>query len=258
MAEHAFSPDEKNELIAGRNPVFEALRSELPIDKLMVAKGRLDGSLIRILGLARERGVPVTEVPRQRLDELCGHQKHQGVAAFAAAKAYCSLSDILDYAKSRGELPFLLLADGLEDPHNLGAIIRTAEAAGVHGIVLPKRRSVGLTAATAKSASGALFHMRAARVSNLSSAISQLKQEGFWIFGADGGAKTLYTDADYRGIPLAFVIGGEGEGVSRLVLERCDTAVRIPMFGQVGSLNASAAAAVLLYEAVRQRNTTFK
>lgn len=255
MSERLSTPGEKNELLAGRNAVYEALRAGLPTDKLFIVKGQPDGSLTRILALAGERGVPVIQVPRQRLDELCGHRKHQGVAAFAAAKDYCSLSDIIAYAESLDEKPFLLLADGLEDPHNLGAVIRTAEAAGVHGVVIPKRRSVGLTAAVAKSAAGALFHMRVARVPSLASTVTELKERGFWVFGADGGASVLYTDADYSGTALALVIGAEGTGISRLVLERCDMAVRIPMFGKVGSLNASAAAAVLLYEAVRQRKT---
>lgn len=256
MSERLSAPEEKNEMLAGRNAVYEALRAGLPIDKLLVAKGPPEGSIARILALAGERGVPAIQVPRQRLDELCGHHKHQGVAAFAAAKEYCSVSDIIDYAESLGEKPFLLLADGLEDPHNLGAVIRTAEAAGVHGVVIPKRRSVGLTAAVAKSAAGALFHMRVARVPNLAATVTELKEKGFWVFGADGGASVLYTDVDYRDTALALVIGAEGTGISRLVLERCDTAVRIPMFGKVSSLNASAAAAVLLYEAVRQRKTT--
>ena len=177
----------KKRAVGRRNAVYEALRAGLPTDKLFIVKGQPDGSLTRILALAGERGVPVIQVPRQRLDELCGHRKHQGVAAFAAAKDYCSLSDIIAYAESLGEKPFLLLADGLEDPHNLGAVIRTAEAAGVHGVVIPKRRSVD-DGAVAKSAAGALFHMRVARVSS-SATVTELKERGFWVFGADASKR---------------------------------------------------------------------
>lgn len=253
MPEHHPFENQNNELIAGRNPVLEALFADIPIDKLLVAPHKPEGSILRITALAKEKGIPISNVPRQKLDDICFGLKHQGVAAYLAAKQYSTLSDILDYAAKRGEKPFILLADGLNDPHNLGAIIRTAEAAGVHGIIIPKRRSAGLTAATAKTAAGALFHMRVARVPNLPAAINELKQKGVFVYAADGGAKALYTDIDYLDIPVAFVIGKEGDGVSRLVLERCDTAVKIPMLGKISSLNASAAAAVLLYEAVRQK-----
>ncbi|MBQ9129851.1 MAG: 23S rRNA (guanosine(2251)-2'-O)-methyltransferase RlmB [Clostridia bacterium] len=239
-------------VVAGRNAVSELLKSERTVDKLYIQKGEREGSLPLIVALATERRIPVVEVQKQKLDALAGAVRHQGVVALAAQKEYATLQDILDIAEQRGEPPFLVLCDGIDDPGNLGALIRCAEGAGAHGVVITKRRSVGLTAVVSKASAGALEHMAVAKVSNLSSAIDELKEAGLWIYGAEAGGKPCHK-TDMKG-PIAVVMGSEGQGISRLVADKCDFIVSIDMYGKVNSFNVSCAAAVILCEAVRQRH----
>ena len=245
---------EATDLIEGRNAISEALKSGRTLDKVFVADGDTDRALSRLAALAREAGAAVVQVDRRRLDQMSQTHAHQGIIAQAAAHSYATVEEILQRAADRGEAPLLILCDELSDPHNLGAIIRTAECAGAHGVIIPKRRSVGLTAVVAKTSAGAVEHMPVARVSNLASTIEDLKRQGIWVFGTDAAGTTDLYHADFQG-PTAIVIGSEGFGMSRLVAERCDLLLSIPMKGQINSLNASSAAAVLLYEAVRQRYT---
>ena len=243
---------EADGLIEGRNAVTEALRAGTPIDKIFIARGETDKTLGHIASTARAAGVVVVEADRRKLDYMSATKAHQGVIALAAVREYASVEDILSAARERGEAPLLVVCDEISDPHNLGAIIRTAECAGAHGVIIPKRRSVGLTAVVGKASAGALEYLPVARVSNLVSTIHDLQKAGVWVFGtAADGDTGLYT-ADLKG-PAAIVIGNEGEGMSRLVSEACDFKVSIPMHGRISSLNASNAAAILLYEAVRQR-----
>jgi len=240
-------------IIEGRNAVIEALRAGTAMDKIYLAKGETDATLGHIASTARSQGIVVVEADRRKLDAMSVTHSHQGVIAVAAVREYASVDDILQAARDKGEAPLVVVCDELSDPHNLGAVIRTAEAAGAHGVIIPKRRSAGLTAIVAKTSAGAVSYLPVARVSNLTALLKQLKQEGLWVFGtAADGATSLY-QADLKG-PAAIVIGSEGDGMSRLVREQCDFLVSIPMRGQVNSLNASAAAAVVLYEAVRQRS----
>lgn len=239
-------------LIEGRNAVLEALRAGAAVDKLYVAKGNSDYTLSRIVGLARKQGAVVVETDRRKLDAMSVTHSHQGVIAAAAVRAYVPVADILENARQKGEKPLLVVCDEISDPHNLGAIIRTAECAGAHGVVIPKRRSAGLTAVVEKTSAGAVSYLPVARVPNIAALLKDLKEEGLWVFGAAAeGGVPLY-DADLKG-PAAVVIGSEGDGMSRLVRENCDFLISIPMKGHISSLNASAAAAVLLYEALRQR-----
>lgn len=243
--------EQETTLYEGRNAVMELLRAGRTVDKLFVAPDQ-NGRMADIIALAKKSGAVVTQVDRRKLDAMSETGVHQGVIAQAAAHGYVSIDDILQVARDRGEQPLILVCDGLTDPHNLGAVIRSAETAGAHGVVIPKRRSVGLTATAAKASAGAIEHIGVARVTNLAAAIDELKENGVWVFGADaGGDKQLY-EADFAGA-AAIVIGSEGNGLSRIVHDKCDFIVSIPMKGKVNSLNASAAAAVLLYEAVRQR-----
>ena len=239
-------------LIEGRNAVTEALRSGRTIDHVFIAEGDTDKGLSRIAGMAREAGAVVKTADRRKLDAMSPTGAHQGVIAFAAAHDYATVEDILRTAEERGEPPLIVICDELNDPHNLGAILRSAECAGAHGVIIPKRRSVGLTAVVGKTSAGAVEYMKVARVSNLPATMESLKKRGVWIFGTAADGDRLLYDADLRG-PAAVVIGSEGYGMSRLVEECCDFKVRIPMKGQITSLNASAAASILLYEAVRQR-----
>ena len=227
------------------------LRSGRDIEKIMVAKGNVEGTIKRIIAMAVEKGVVIQEVSRQKLDEISQTKNHQGVIALVSAHDYVEVEDILDAAKEKGEDPFVLLLDGITDPHNLGAILRTAECAGVHGVIIPKRRSVGLNATVGKTSAGAIEYMPVARVTNIVQTMEYLKKEGLWIACAD--MKGLdHFDTNMKG-PLALVIGSEGDGVSRLVKENCDFTASIPMYGKISSLNASVAAALLMYEVVRQR-----
>lgn len=236
------------EMIAGRNPVLEALRAGRTIKKIIIAKGTKPAGVQEIIKLAQDNKVPVQWAARQQLDELVAGARHQGVVAAAAAIAYANLEDLLSIDAN----PFLLLLDEIHDPHNLGAIIRTADAAGVQGVIIPKRRSAQLTTTVAKASAGAVEHMPVARVTNLVQTIKKLQQEGIWVVGADMDGQALHWESDLTG-PLALVIGGENKGLGRLVKETCDFVVRLPMMGQLNSLNASVAAGVLIYEVVRQQ-----
>ena len=247
--------DAPENMLEGRNAVTEALSAGRTIDKLFVADGDTDRALARICAMAKQAGAVVVPTDRRKLDYMSATGAHQGVIAMVAAHDYASIDDILKKARDAGEPPLIVICDELSDPHNLGAIIRTAECAGAHGIIIPKRRSVGLTAVVGKASAGALEYMPIARVSNIAAAIDTLKKAGVWVYGtAAGGDTTLYR-ADLKSA-AAIVIGNEGEGMSRLVSERCDFKVSIPMKGSISSLNASAAAAIMLYEAVRQRSLT--
>ena len=242
----------KNELIEGRNAVIEALRAGRAIDKIFLAKGDVDKTLGHIASKARAAGIVVVECDRRKLDFMSQTHAHQGVIALTAVREYCSIDDILALAAERGEPPFVVVCDEISDPHNLGAIIRSAECAGAHGVIIPKRRSAGLTAIVDKASAGAAEHSLIARVPNIPAAIAALKERGLWVYGtAADGANELWR-TDLRGA-LALVIGSEGDGMGRLVKENCDFVVRLPMKGQVGSLNASAAAAITMYEILRQR-----
>lgn len=247
-----FENEARNDLIEGRNAVMEALRAGRTIDKIFIAKGDVDKTLGHIASKARSAGIVVTEADRRKLDAMSQTHAHQGVIALCAVKEYSTIEDMLAIAAERGEAPFLVLCDEISDPHNLGAIIRTAECAGAHGVVIPKRRSAGLTSIVAKTSAGAVSYVPVARVPNIPALLEQLQKEGVWVFGtAAEGTSDLYS-ADLKG-PAAIVIGSEGDGMTRLVREKCDFLVSIPMKGKISSLNASAAAAILLYEAVRQR-----
>ena len=247
------APEELAEgLIEGRNALTEALKSGRTIDKVYVAEGSTDRALTRLAALAKEAGAVVVPVDRRKLDQMSPTGAHQGVIAAVAAHEYASVDDILALAAERNEAPLIVICDELSDPHNLGAILRSAECAGAHGVIIPKRRSVGLTAVVAKTSAGAVEYLPVARVANIANTIRELKEQGVWIYGtAADGASGLYR-TDLTG-PAAIVIGNEGEGMSRLVRESCDVLVSIPMKGRISSLNASAAATVLLYEALRQR-----
>ena len=243
---------EADGVIEGRNAVIEALRAGTAIDKIYLAKGDTDSALGHIANTARANGVVVVNADRRKLDEMSRTPAHQGVIAVAAVREYASIEDIFQRAEERGEAPLIVICDELSDPHNLGAVIRTAECAGAHGVVIPKRRSAGLTAIVAKTSAGAVSHIPVARVPNLTALMKELQKRGVWIFGAEMNGNTSLYEADLKG-PAAIVIGSEGSGMSRLVAETCDFTVSIPMKGKINSLNASAAAAILLYEAVRQR-----
>lgn len=237
--------------IEGRNAVIEAYRAGRPIDKLFILDGCQDGPILTIKREAKAKQTPVKFVTKERLDQLSETGKHQGVVAYAAAYEYATVEEILDNARQKGEAPFLFLLDNIEDPHNLGAIIRTANLAGAHGVIVLKNRAAGLTAVVAKTSAGALNFTPVARVTNLAKTIEELKKEGIWFVCADMGGTTMY-DLNLKG-PIGLVIGNEGEGVGRLVKEKCDMVASIPMKGDIDSLNASVAAGVLAYEIVRQR-----
>lgn len=237
--------------IEGRNAVLEALRSGRPIDRLYIQDGCKDGPVQTILREARKGEALISFVKKERLDQMSETGKHQGVVAYAAAYGYAQVEDILNAARKKNEPPFVILLDGIEDPHNLGAIIRTANQAGAHGIIIPKRRAVGLTATAAKASAGAINYTPVAKVTNLVKTMEQLKEEGLWFVCADMDGGVMYGQ-NLKG-PIGLVIGSEGDGVSRLVKEKCDFVTKIPMFGDIDSLNASVAAGVLAYEVVRQR-----
>lgn len=242
---------ERDDLIIGRNAVREALKANRPAECLMIQKGERKGTLSPLIAQCAERKIPIKEADVKKLDFLCGHSHHQGVILIAAAKEYCTLEDIFLNAQQRGEEPFLILCDGLEDPHNLGAVIRSAEAAGAHGVVIPARRSTGLSYTVGKASAGALEYMPVARVTNLNAAIEEIKKRGVWIYAADMDGQPYY-ETDLSGA-VAIVVGSEGKGVSRLVRENADTVVSIPMAGQINSLNASVAAGILMFEVSKTR-----
>ena len=244
--------EEDENVIAGRNAVRELLSSGSDIEKIYITSGEKEGSIKQLIGIACERGIPIIETEPSNFP-LCARTKnHQGIVAIAAAHSYSTVDEIIEYAASRGEAPIVVICDGVEDPHNLGAIIRSAECAGFHGVIIPKRRAVGLTTTVAKSSAGALMHMRIAKVTNIASTIDELKEKGFWIYAADMDG-TDYHSTDLKG-SVAIVLGSEGFGISRLVKEKCDFTVSIPLYGKVNSLNVSCAAAVLFVEAARQRH----
>ncbi len=247
----AGSPREHSDVIPGRNAVAEALRAGRAVDSVLVARGNRSGTLGKIIAECRELGIPVKEVDIKKLDFMCGVSAHQGVAAITAMHEYATIDDIFAAAQAKKEPPFIILCDELEDPHNLGAVLRTAEAAGAHGVIIPKRRSAGLTFTVAKTACGAVEYVPVARVGNLGAAIDELKERGLWIYGADMDG-TPWCETDFSG-PVGLVIGAEGKGVGRLIREKCDFIVSLPMRGHLQSLNASVAAGVLMYEVARQR-----
>ena len=252
QSDEAFSSESTDNLentVAGRNAVAELVRSGRDIDKIFVKDGEWEGAIKAIVKEAKDRGIPIVEAGKAKLDRLCGGVAHQGIVAVASEKQYCTVEDILDVARNRGEEPFIVIADGINDPHNLGALIRVADGAGCHGLIIPKRRSATLTAVVSKASAGALAHMPVARVSNIATAVDQLKKAGVWIYAAEAGG-SIYTETDIA-TPAAFVFGSEGEGVSRLVKEKSDVILSIPMCGQVNSLNVSSAGAVILFHARR-------
>ncbi|NLT94176.1 MAG: 23S rRNA (guanosine(2251)-2'-O)-methyltransferase RlmB [Clostridia bacterium] len=237
--------------IFGRNPVLELLKGEKSINKILIAAGAEKGSMLEIVKLAKKKRIPIQQVERSHLDKMFPGQKHQGVAALASPVEYVDWQDILTRAREKNEDPLVIILDEIEDPHNLGAILRTADAAGAHGVIIPKRRAVPLTEGVAKASAGAIEYVPVARVANIVQVMEQLKKEGCWIVGTSLNGKLLY-EQDLKG-PLAIVIGSEGEGLAKLTEEKCDFLVKIPMLGKINSLNASVAAGVVLYEAVRQR-----
>lgn len=244
---------ESDGIIEGRNAVIEALRTDTAIDKIYISKGETDKTLGHIASRARDKGIVVVEADRRKLDNMSRTHSHQGVIALAAVREYVTVKSILDSAAAKGENPLIVVCDEISDPHNLGAILRTAECAGAHGVVIPKRRSAGLTAIVAKTSAGAVSYMPVARVPNIPALLKDLKKQGVWVFGTAAEGTTPLYDADLKG-PAAIIIGSEGDGMTRLARENCDFLVSIPMKGRISSLNASAAAAILLYEAVRQRS----
>ena len=252
FAERQQTVEEVEGQIEGRNALTEALKAGRTIDKVFVAEGDTDRSLQRLAALAKEAGAVIVPVDRRKLDQMSATRSHQGVIALVAAHDYYTVDDILEEAASRGENALIVICDELSDPHNLGAIMRTAECAGAHGVIIPKRRSVGLTATVAKASAGAVEYMKVARVTNISACISELKEKGVWVFGTAAEGSIPMYKADLTG-PAAIVIGNEGDGMSQLVRKNCDVMVHIPMKGRISSLNASNAASILLYEAVRQR-----
>lgn len=247
----SFPPNEELDLVVGRNTVLEALKSGRELDTVFVARGERSGSIGPIISKAREKGIVVKEVDKRKLDAMCGNSNHQGIAARAAAHKYAEVEDMLNLAKEKNEEPFVVICDEIEDPHNLGAIIRSADACGVHGVIIPKRRGVSLTYAVGKVSAGALEYVPVARVSNLAQTIDELKTKGFWIYGADMDGKR-WDEQDYSGA-VALVIGSEGKGISRLIKEKCDFIVSLPMRGKINSLNASVAAGILMYEVIKHR-----
>ena len=241
-----------DDVLVGRNAVTEALKSGRGINKLWIASGDREGSVAEIAALAKERGIVVQYVERAKIESLAGGHRHQGVLAYVAPVPYAELDDILTAAEEKGEAPFLVLLDELEDPHNLGALLRTADATGVHGILIPKRRSVSLNATVAKTSAGAVEYVPVARIGNIAQTLKKLKEKGFWVAGADMDGEKAYYEADLTG-PLVLVVGSEGRGMSRLTKEACDFIVSMPMVGRINSLNASVAGSILMYESMRQR-----
>lgn len=251
MENKNFKKLNNDNLIIGRNSVNEAIAAGHVIDSILISKGARNGSINTIIKKAKELKIPIKETDNKKLDSLCGTSTHQGIIAITAAHKYAEIDDILDEAQKKGELPFIIVADGIEDPHNLGAIIRTAECAGAHGVIIPNRRAVGLTFSVSKSAAGALEHIKVARVTNIAKTLDDLKRYGLWIYGADMDGET-YCSADLKGA-IALVVGSEGFGISRLVKEKCDVILSLPICGKINSLNASVAAGILMYEITRQR-----
>ncbi len=250
----AFSEAEvQSGAVIGRNAVRELLKGGRTVDKLLVQKGERTGSIVLLVAQAIERGIPVIETEKPKLDAIAGFAPHQGVIAFAAEKDYCTVEEILSIAKERGEDPLIVLCDGVTDPYNLGAIIRCAECCGAHGLIISKRRAVGLTPLVTKASAGALEHLAVAKVANIASTVESLKEKGIWVYAAEADGKSIY-EADLKG-PCAIVLGSEGEGVSQIVRKTCDGVLSIPLYGKVNSFNVSTAAAILLAEAAKQHHS---
>lgn len=245
--------EEYNDQVEGRNAVLELLESGRDINKILVANGEKHGSIHKILAIAKERKIIVTEIEKNKLNQIAQTPNNQGVIAIVPPYDYCEVEDILDEAKRKNEKPFILILDGIEDPHNLGSIIRTAETAGVHGIIIPKRRAASVNSTVSKVSAGAVEYMKIARVNNINETIRYLKEQDVWICGTDMDTDTIYTKQDYK-MPIAIVIGSEGFGMSRLVKENCDFLVKIPIKGRITSLNASVSAGIIMYEVVKNRN----
>jgi 23S rRNA (guanosine2251-2'-O)-methyltransferase len=242
----------REDLIEGRNAVIEALKSDRTIEQILVAKGDVEGSVNLILALARDMKVVVKEVDRKKLDQMSVSKVHQGVIAIVTPYKYFQVEDILAHADEKNEKPFIVILDEIEDPHNFGAIIRSAEVCGAHGIIIPKRRNVGVTPVVYKSSAGAVEHMKIAKVTNINAVIDELKEKGIWIYGADMDGQSYCFDTDFKGA-LALVIGSEGKGISKLTKNKCDVIVKIPMVGNINSLNASVAGGIMMYEVLKQR-----
>lgn len=245
--------EEYNDQVEGRNAVLELLESGRDINKILVANGEKHGSIHKILAIAKERKIIVTEMERNKLNQIAQTPNNQGVIAIVPPYNYCEVEEILEEAKRKNEMPFILILDGIEDPHNLGSIIRTAETAGVHGIIIPKRRAASVNSTVSKVSAGAVEYMKIARVNNINETIRYLKEQDVWICGTDMDTNTIYTKQDYK-MPIAIVIGSEGFGMSRLVKENCDFLVKIPMKGKITSLNAAVSAGIIMYEVVKNRN----
>jgi len=252
-SETALSEDENTGVVIGRNAVRELLRSGRAIDKILVRRGELEGAVIPLVAEANSRGIPVVETDKNKLDAISGFAPHQGIIAMAAEKEYCTVEDILALAEERGEPPLIAIADGITDPYNLGALIRCAEGVGAHGLIIPKRRAVGLTPLVSKASAGAIEHLPIAKVANIASTVTMLKKKGVWVYAAEAGGQAYY-DVDFTG-PAAIIFGSEGNGVSAINKQNSDVIVSIPMYGKVNSFNVSTAAAVLLAEASRQHRT---
>ena len=244
----------REDLIIGRNAVIEALKSDRTIECVYVSKGDLEGSIKVALGLAKDKGVVIKEADRRKLDTMCDGLNHQGIVARVTPFKYCEVNDILEDAKRKEQQPFIVILDEIEDPHNLGSIIRTAELCGVHGIIIPKRRNVGVTSTVYKCSAGAIEHMKIAKVTNINATIDMLKEQGIWIYGADIDGKDYSYNTDFSG-PCALIIGSEGKGISSLTLKMCDLLVKIPMIGKINSLNASVAGGIMMYEVLKGRLT---
>lgn len=242
----------REDLIEGRNAVIEVLRSERTVEQILVANGDVSGSINMILALAKEKKIVIKHVDRKKLDQLSQTGAHQGVIAQITPYNYCDIDDIINYAEEKGEKPFIVILDEIEDPHNFGSIIRTAETCGVHGIIIPKRRNVGLTPAVYKASVGAIEHMKIAKITNINSAIDKLKERGIWVYGADMNGENYCYDIDFRGA-VALIIGSEGKGILKLTKNKCDVLVKIPMVGNISSLNASVAGGILMYEVLKQK-----
>lgn len=244
----------REDLIIGRNAVIEALKSDRTIECVYVSKGDLEGSIKVALGLAKDKGVVIKEADRRKLDTMCDGLNHQGIVARVTPFKYCEVNDILEDAKRKEQQPFIVILDEIEDPHNLGSIIRTAELCGVHGIIIPKRRNVGVTSTVYKCSAGAIEHMKIAKVTNINATIDMLKEQGIWIYGAYIDGKDYSYNTDFSG-PCALIIGSEGKGISSLTLKKCDLLVKIPMIGKINSLNASVAGGIMMYEVLKGRLT---
>ena len=243
---------ENSQFVIGKNPIIEILKSDRSVNKIYIADGMQKSVVQNITSLAKERGVVISYVPRKKLDQMADSSNHQGVVAEIAAYDYYELDELLNVINKKSDLPFVLMLDGIEDPHNLGSILRTADVVGVDGVIIPKRRASGLTSTVAKTSAGAIEYVPVSRVTNLAQTIEILKEKGYWIVGTDAKAKEKYTDVDYK-MPICLVIGSEGKGVSRIVKDKCDFFVNMPMKGHVNSLNASVASAIMMYEVYRQR-----